>query len=228
MNTRRSGKSSTFLGDDAARRSRDRPGHRRLRRAEHLHRLRGALDRDLVGHERVGLRGQVGRNDREEVRVALALVEQSLGERLADGPVLRANQQVDVSDLVALADERLANAKRRQPTILSPPNLSRFPGRAPTTRRRGQDRTRRGTRAGRVGRSALAGEHLDALARIVMVAQQHVLLARTGLKERRDRGTARVREEREPVTPREVARFQIEHRDGRSGTLRRLSGIWVN
>src|SRR5918994_1043618 len=81
--------------------------------AEHLHRLRGTLDRDLVGHDRVRLGREVGRHHREEVRVTLLLVDQGFRERFANRPALRADQEVDVRDLVTLADERLSYRQRQ-------------------------------------------------------------------------------------------------------------------
>ena len=85
----------------------------RLSGPEHLHRLRGALDRDLVVHDRVGLRGKVRRDHREQVRVTLALVDQGAGERCAHRSALGADQKIDVRDLVALTDERLSDHYRR-------------------------------------------------------------------------------------------------------------------
>src|SRR4051812_11053239 len=91
----------------------DGTSHGRLGGPEHLHRLGGALDRHLVRKDRVRLSGEVGRDHREQVRVPLLLVDEGVRERLADRPALGADQEVDVRDLVALADERLSNQQRR-------------------------------------------------------------------------------------------------------------------
>jgi hypothetical protein len=152
----------------------DRSRHRRLRRSEHLDRLNGPLDRDLVGHDRVGLRRQVGRNHRQEVSVALALVIRASAKALPTGPSFE--PMVDVSDLVALSDKRLASAKRRGRRISARRTRPVFLGERP--RHDAAVEIERGEELAQVelGRSALAGEYLDARARIVMVAQHHVLL----------------------------------------------------
>src|SRR5215212_7661713 len=89
----------------------DRARDCRLRRPEHLHRLRGALHRHLVGDDRVRLGRQVGRDHGQQVRVPLLLVEQRSRECLAERPVLPPDQEVDVSDLVALAHQGLTHHK---------------------------------------------------------------------------------------------------------------------
>src|SRR5262249_53265299 len=68
-----------------------------------------ALDRDLGDEDGGGLYGQVGREDGEEIRVALALAGESVGKGVADGAVFAADQEVDVSDFVAFADEGFAD-----------------------------------------------------------------------------------------------------------------------
>jgi len=77
-----------FADDALANRVDDAAGHGRLCRAEHLHGLGRALDRDLVGDDRVRLAGEVGRHHREEVRVTLLLVDEGVRERFADRPAL--------------------------------------------------------------------------------------------------------------------------------------------
>ena len=100
--------------DDAAL---DRVDHgardRRLRRSEHLHRLLRALDRDLVEEDRVGLRRQVRRHDREQRGEAVLVVRERVGERRAGRARLRSDDQVDVRHLVAIADQRLTDEKIR-------------------------------------------------------------------------------------------------------------------
>src|SRR4051794_5853190 len=97
----------------------DRTGDRRLSRAEHLHRLGRALDRDLVRDVRVRLGRKVRCHDREEVRVALLLVDERLREGVADRPFLRPDDEIDVGDLVALADQGLADHEARHARISS-------------------------------------------------------------------------------------------------------------
>jgi serine/threonine-protein kinase len=84
-------------------------GHGRLSRAEHLHRLGRALDRHLGDEDRGRLAQQVRRQHGQQVRVPLFLVRQRRGESRAHGAVLRANQQINVGDLVAFANQRLAD-----------------------------------------------------------------------------------------------------------------------
>jgi hypothetical protein len=62
-------------------------GHRdrALRRSEHLHRLFGAFDRDLVEHHGRGFGQQVGRHDGQQRREAVLVVGQGMGERAFDG-----------------------------------------------------------------------------------------------------------------------------------------------
>ena len=61
--------------------------------------------------------------------MALLLVDEGLGEGLADRAVLRPDQQVDVGDLVALADQGLAHHEGTRHTRLSSFVVDRPPGR---------------------------------------------------------------------------------------------------
>ena len=92
--------------DDAAL---DRVDHgardRRLRRPEHLHRLRGALDRDLVEEKSVRLCRQVRRHDREQGAEAVLLVREGMGEGRAGRSRLRSDDQVDVCHFVAFTNQ---------------------------------------------------------------------------------------------------------------------------
>ena len=80
-----------------------------LRRAEHLHRLLGALDRHLVEHDGRGLDSEVRRDDREQRREAVLVVDERVGERGLGGAAARPDDEVDVRDFVALADQRFAD-----------------------------------------------------------------------------------------------------------------------
>jgi hypothetical protein len=94
------------LGDDAfADRVHHRARHRRLSRPEHLHRLLGALDGHLVEEQRVGLGRKVRRHDGQQSGEAILVVGQRAGKCRAGRPGLRPDDQVDVGDLVAIADE---------------------------------------------------------------------------------------------------------------------------
>ena len=63
------------------------------------------FDRDLGDHHGRRLGQQVRREHGQQVRVAFALAGQGVGERVADGAVFAADQEVDVGDLVAFACE---------------------------------------------------------------------------------------------------------------------------
>src|SRR5437764_2316814 len=86
---------------------------RGLRRAEHLHGLRGILDGDLVEEERVRLRRQVGRNDGEQLGETVGVVRQRADEGLPRVARLRPDDQIDVSDLIPVAYQRLAKEEIR-------------------------------------------------------------------------------------------------------------------
>ncbi len=80
-----------------------------LGRAEHLHRLLGALDRHLVEQHRVGLGRQIGRDHRQQGGEPVLVVGQAVAKRSLDRTAARTDQQVDVSDFVPIADQRLAH-----------------------------------------------------------------------------------------------------------------------
>ena len=87
----------------------NRHRHRVLRRAEHLHRLLGVLDRHLVKEDRVRLHRQVRRDDRQERGEAVLVVGQRMGKRRLGGAAARPDDEIDMGDFVALADQRLAD-----------------------------------------------------------------------------------------------------------------------
>src|SRR2546429_443283 len=100
--------------DDARRHAVDhRTRDRCLRRAEHLHGLRGVLDGDLVEEERVGLRRQVGRDDGEQLGETVGVVRQRADESLPRVARLRPDDQIDVGDLIPVAYQRLAKEEIR-------------------------------------------------------------------------------------------------------------------
>src|SRR5690242_10060901 len=89
----------------------DRLGHGVLRGAEHLHGLACVLDGHLVVEDRWGLAEKVRRDHREQRGEAILVVGQCIAERLFDGAATRTNEQIDMSNFVAVADERLANTR---------------------------------------------------------------------------------------------------------------------
>ena len=94
------------LRDDAAlERVDDGARDRGLRRPEHLDRLLGALDGHLIEEDRVRLGRQVRRDDCEQRREAVLVVREGVDECRARGARLRADDQIDVRYLVAVADE---------------------------------------------------------------------------------------------------------------------------
>src|SRR2546422_9859063 len=96
-------------GDAVDHRTRDR----RLRRAEHLHGLRGVLDGDLVEQECVGFRRQVRRDDGEQLGETVGVVRQRADESMSRVARLRPDDQIDVGDLIPVAYQRLANEEIR-------------------------------------------------------------------------------------------------------------------
>src|SRR5262249_4478614 len=94
------------LGDDAGGdRVDDGAGDGRLGRAEHLDGLLGPLDGHLGDHDRGRLANDVRADDGQETGVPGRLVGPGVGERGPDGAVLVADQEVDVGDFVAVADQ---------------------------------------------------------------------------------------------------------------------------
>lgn len=91
----------------------NRLGDRMLRRAEHLDRLLGALDRDLVEQDRVGLGEQVRRDDREKRGEAVLIVDERIRESAFRGAAARTHDQIDMRNFIAVADERFADAEFR-------------------------------------------------------------------------------------------------------------------
>src|SRR6185437_4565784 len=79
-----------------------------LSRSEHLNGLTGVLDGDLVVKDRVRLAGEVRCDDGEKRREAVLVVRQRVAECRFSGRATRAHEKVDVRDLVAITDERLA------------------------------------------------------------------------------------------------------------------------
>src|SRR4029077_4518793 len=81
-------------------------GHGVLRRTEHLHRLARVLDRHLVVEDRWGLREKVGRDHRKKRGEAVLVVGQSIAERGLHSAAAGTDQQIDVSNFIAVTDER--------------------------------------------------------------------------------------------------------------------------
>ena len=84
-------------------------GDATLGRAEHLHGLLGALDRDLVEHHGRRLGGEVGRHHREQRGETVLVVGQRVGERRFGGGAAGADEQVDVGNFVAVTDQRFTD-----------------------------------------------------------------------------------------------------------------------
>ncbi len=104
----------------------DRLGDRRLGGTEHQSGLVHPFDRDLGDHDRGGFDGDVGREDGEQIAVPLALPRQGVGERTADGSAFGPDQQIDVSNLVAITRERLSDMHQmRHTTVLPYPSCAR-------------------------------------------------------------------------------------------------------
>lgn len=81
----------------------------RLCRAEHLHGLLGAFDRHFRDHDRSRFANQVRRDDGEQARVAGTLCRECVGKSHAHWTVLIANEQIDVGDFIAVANEAFAD-----------------------------------------------------------------------------------------------------------------------
>ena len=81
-----------------------------LGRAEHLHGLGRVLDRHFVEQDGRRLDEEVRRHDREQGGEAVLVVGERIGERRFGGAAARSDEQVDVSDFVAVTDERFADA----------------------------------------------------------------------------------------------------------------------
>ena len=112
-----------ILGDDAlGDRIDHRAGDRGLGGTEQLHGLPRALDRHLVADHRVRLGREVGGDHGEQVGVTFRLVDEGMGECLADRTALRSDQEVDVGDLVTFAYQSLAGCQRdgHEVSLLSP------------------------------------------------------------------------------------------------------------
>ena len=76
---------------------------------KHLHRLLRALNRYLVEEERIGLARQVRTHHCQQSREPILVIRQRVAERRLCSRTARSDDEVDVRDLVAVADERLAN-----------------------------------------------------------------------------------------------------------------------
>ena len=69
----------------------------------------GVLDRDLVEQDCVRLGQKVRGDDGEKRREAVLVVDQRIGESQFGGAAARSDQQIDMSDFITFADERLAD-----------------------------------------------------------------------------------------------------------------------
>src|ERR1019366_3870663 len=99
------GERNNALGDAVG----DGLGDAGLGRAKHLNGLLGVLDRDLVEQDCVRLGQKVRGDNSEKRREAVLVVDQRIGESQFGGASARSNQQIDMSDFITFADERLAD-----------------------------------------------------------------------------------------------------------------------
>ena len=106
-------KRSLALSQGMSRRRRigHRHGHGVLRRSEHLHGLLRALDRHLVEHHGVGLDEQIRCDHRQQRGEAVLVVGERVRERPLRRRTARTDDEIDVRDLVAVADQRLADTR---------------------------------------------------------------------------------------------------------------------
>ena len=79
--------------------------HRMLRRPEHLNRLLGALDGHLVEQDGVRLAGHVRRENGQQRGEAVLVVRQGVAEGVLCRAAARADDQVDMGNFIALADQ---------------------------------------------------------------------------------------------------------------------------
>jgi len=96
----------------------DRPSHRGLGRTEHLHRLLGAFDSDLIEEQRVGLGRKVGSDNGQQGGEAVGVVRERLGERQTRRSGFGADDQVDMCNLVAISDQRFTDKELPSHTCL--------------------------------------------------------------------------------------------------------------
>ena len=89
----------------------DRLRDRMLSRSKHLYGLLGALDRHLVEEQRVRLRRQIGRDDREERREAVLVVRKRVAEGGASRAGFGTDDLIDVRHFIAVANQGLAQEK---------------------------------------------------------------------------------------------------------------------
>src|SRR4029077_3519452 len=87
----------------------DRLSDSMLSWAEHLHRLLSVFDRHFIEHYGCRLDHQVRGYHRQWRREAVLVVRQTVGECLLGGAPTRPHDEIDVSDLVAFANERFAS-----------------------------------------------------------------------------------------------------------------------
>ncbi len=93
---------------------RDRFGNGILRRAKHLDRLFRPLDRDLGDHDRGRFDGQIRGQHGEQIAVPLRLRGQRVCERVAHRSGFVTDQQVNMSDFIAITHERFTDVHRHE------------------------------------------------------------------------------------------------------------------
>src|SRR5215470_14631428 len=94
------------LGDDAFRHAvGHRLAHRMLSWPEHLDRLFGVFDRDLVEQHRRGLAHQVRRHQRKQRSETVLVVCQTICKRYFGSASARPHNEINVRDLVTFADK---------------------------------------------------------------------------------------------------------------------------
>src|SRR5438874_1019355 len=80
-----------------------------LRRTEHLDGLLGPLDGHLVEQKGVGFGLQIWCNQRKKRGKSILVVGETIAEGCLDRATARTDQKVDVSNFVAVANQRLAH-----------------------------------------------------------------------------------------------------------------------
>src|SRR5215472_2571941 len=98
-------------------------GDRVLRRTEHLDGLLGTLDRHLVEQDGIRLAGHVWRQDGEQRGEAVLVVREGVAEGMLCRTAARSDDQVDMGNFVALADQGLADHN-----LIDPCHGYRLPG----------------------------------------------------------------------------------------------------
>jgi len=99
-----------------------------LGRPEHLHGLGRILDRHLVEQNGRGLDEQVGSHHREQRGETILIVGKGSRERRFGRAAARSNDEIDMSNFVAVPDERFADTELVYLAMLKIPIANFLPG----------------------------------------------------------------------------------------------------